>query len=162
MRFVPRFRRGRAAGPTGQTERIVQEEAAGAPPVVEEEEVPPPPPPRPLIWPWLLLLLLLVIGGLLAAWLLTRDNDDHKKSAPSTTVTTTRTVSPTPVAVPNVVGETASVAVPLLQRKGLKVDKATVASRKTAGVVITQNPISGTRVAGGSRVPAGPLPGRSG
>src|SRR5204862_2924228 len=101
---------------------------------------------------WLLLLLLLVIGGLLAAWLLTRDNDDHKAKSTPTTVTTTTTVSPAPVAVPNVVGMTASAAAPLLQQKGLKVDKATVASRKTAGVVISQNPISGTRVARGSRV----------
>src|SRR5439155_19231016 len=76
----------------------------------------------------------------------------HKRSSPSTTVTTTTTVSRAPVAVPDVVGKTASVAVPLLRGKGLQVDKAGVASRKPAGVVIAQNPISGTRVAKGSRV----------
>ncbi len=153
MRFVPRFRRGRAApvGPSGQTETIVQEEAAGAPPVVEEEQVlPPPPPPQPTIWPWLLLLLLLVIGGLVAAWLLTRDNDHHKRSSPPTTVTTTRTVSPTPVVVPDVVGKPATTAVSILQRRGLKVRRVSVASRKAAGVVVDQNPTSGTRVVKGS------------
>jgi beta-lactam-binding protein with PASTA domain len=145
MRFA---RRDRDA-PTAET---VVQDTAGATPVVEEEERPPPPPPRPLIWPWLLLLLVLVIGGLLAAWLLTRDDDDHKRSSPSTTLTTTRTVSPAPISVPDVVGKMALVAVPLLRAKGLKVDKATVASRRPAGVVIAQNPASGTRVAKGSRV----------
>src|SRR5207247_1116484 len=117
-----------------------------------EEEVPPPPPPRPLIWPWLLLLLALVIGGLVAAWLLTRDNDDHKRSTRPTTVTTTTTISPATVAVPDVVGKQASVAVPLLRGKGLEVDKAGVASRRPTGVVIAQSPSSGTRIAKGSTV----------
>jgi serine/threonine-protein kinase len=145
MRF-----RGRS---TGQTETIVQDEAGGAPPVVEEEELPPPPPPpRPTIWPWLLLLLLLVIGGLVAAWLLTRDNDHHKRKAPSTTVTTTRTVSPTPVVVPNVLLKRAATAVSMLEARGLKVRRVTADSRYATGTVNNQNPTPGTRVARGSTV----------
>src|SRR5213592_220364 len=148
MRFVPRFRRGRAAGPTGQTERIVQEEAAGAPPVVEEEEVPPRP-PRPLIWPWLLLLLLLVIGGLLAAWFLTRDND-HKNVVTQRTTTTTVTLGAGVVKVPDVVGERSRAAISTLQQHGFKVRVAHVASSKPASVVIAQDPAAGVRVAQGS------------
>src|SRR5919197_3296269 len=127
MRFVPRFRRGRAAQPrrTGQRETVVQDEAAGAPPVVEEEAPPPPPPPRPLIWPWLLVLLLLVAGGLIALWLLTRDNDHHKAK---------------PVTVPDVVGQKQNSAVAELNRRHLVARIATKASKLPAGTVFSEEP----------------------
>src|SRR5919204_374204 len=139
MRFVPRFRRGRAAQPRrpGQRQTGVQDEAAGAPPVVEEEAAPPPPPPRPLIWPWLLVLLLLVAGGLVALWLVTRDND-HKRGA---TVT-----------VPRVIGEQQAAAVDRLNRAGLKSKILSGTSTAAEGTVFAEDPHAGSTVARGSKV----------
>src|SRR5919197_6334634 len=138
MRFVPRFRRGRAAQPgrTGQRQTVVQDEAAGAPPVGEEEAAPPPPPPRPLIWPWLLVLLLLVSGGLVALWFVTRDNDHNKGT----------------VTVPRVIGEQQAAAVDRLNRAGLKSRILSGTSTAAAGTGFAEDPPAGATVTRGSTI----------
>jgi serine/threonine-protein kinase len=160
--------------------------------VVEEGTTPPPGPPlEPApdreLWPWLLLLLVLVIGGIVAAVVLT-GNDKQKNSAPGTTlaippattvtvarVTTPKTPTPTTkkpapavarLKLANVLGIPASTAVKRLRDDGFQPVVHSVFSTKPQGIVATQKPTPGTKLAKGAAVtlsvskgqPAKPVP----
>jgi eukaryotic-like serine/threonine-protein kinase len=91
-----------------------------------------PPYRRRRLWPWLVLLLaLLLIGGGVAAYLLTR---------------------PAKVIVPAVVDQTFTTAQTELTNDGLTVNQLQVTNAKPAGIVISQNPLGGTKVKEGSTV----------
>jgi len=145
---------------------------------VVEEGADPPPEPPPIgpwadreLWPWLLLLLVVVVGGVVAAVLLTRD--DKKKASPTTTVvasspttvTVSRVTTPrattapaakTPpvarVALANVLGIPAATAVKRLREDGLQPVVHSVFSSKPRGIVASQRPAPGTKVAKGAAV----------
>jgi beta-lactam-binding protein with PASTA domain len=131
----------------------------------EIEEGPPPRPPRggppwDDLAPWLLLLLLVVAGGLAAAYFLTRDEGDNRPAARATTVTATAAAStaaarPAPAAgviVPYLVGKPAAEAVERLSAGGLRPQVKSVFSTKRQGLVVSQRPSTGTRLAKGSLV----------
>ena len=78
------------------------------------------------LWPWLLaLLVLLLAGGGVAAYLLTR---------------------PAKVVVPGVVGQSFTTAQTELSNENLTVNQLQVTSPKSAGTVIKQDPLAGTKV----------------
>jgi beta-lactam-binding protein with PASTA domain len=139
----------------------------------ERERLEPPPRPRPTLWPWLLALLVLVLGGLGAAIYLSGDDDDESPSATSATngtdrttdattgatttgtntgTTTAETTAVATVAVPDVVGSSASDAQDALRAAGLRANLHTVPSARPAGTVVAQNPAAGADADEGSAV----------
>jgi eukaryotic-like serine/threonine-protein kinase len=100
-----------------------------------QEEVVEPPRRRPLISPWLLALLLLVVGSLALGYFVTRDD------------------RPTETRVPNVVGQTETVAVQRLRRSGYATDVRRRPGQRTPfGRVYDQEPDAGAQVDRGLEV----------
>ncbi len=92
----------------------------------------PPPPQDERRWPWALLIALLLIGAIIAGVLLLTGG--------------------TKVRVPSVVNTKSSAAAAVLHRKGLEVEIDNVVSEAPRGIVISQDPVAGTRVKEGSTV----------
>src|SRR4051794_14924957 len=122
------------------------------------------PPPERELWPWLLVLLLLVLGGVAAVYFATRDDSNPRGESVTATVvqaTTLQRAAPTPaptapasarVAVPRLVGLTASAALRRLQALGLTGTTRNVFSTKPRNQVVAQAPGASRRLAKGATV----------
>jgi beta-lactam-binding protein with PASTA domain/predicted Ser/Thr protein kinase len=118
-----------AADAAAAAPAFVAGDGIGAAVVADE---PPPEDPRGPRWPWIAFLVaLLLLGGGLAAYLLTR---------------------PAKAVVPQVVGETLSVASAQLQNAGFAVSTINVPDDHPGGFVLRQDPQAGVKAKQGSTV----------
>jgi serine/threonine-protein kinase len=134
-----------APGPVSvETERIEQ-----GPPLPPYEE----PPPSRELWPWLLVLLVLVLAGAAAAWFATRESrtGTARQATTVTTVAAQTSTVPKPlggkVVVPALAGMKAPKALAELKRRGLQGTVNSVFTKDPKGVVSSQQPQPGAKLA---------------